>query len=289
MWDSGVLVGVDPGGYEAALEYAAADAVLRGSHLHLLHVARPAGWWAGPSAETLVGHAEDRDRDRHLLTEAADRARALVLARGPAAVTSVSTELSHGSAVAVLGSLSRRAEVVVLQHHGWGPRGESSSLSVTAGVAAVSAAPVVAVPDRWRAPAAAGRVVVAVGDPLRDGAVLAAAVEEARRRGVCVEAVQVLAARAPEPMLFPGVDVPLTVVRTDAPPAEVLAGLLRPDDVLVVGRHHRRHVVGAVLGRTVRDLLSRAQVPLLVVDPSCRASSSPTHRPPPAVTTSPGA
>jgi nucleotide-binding universal stress UspA family protein len=261
------MVGVDPGGCEGALEYAAADAERRGTGVHLVHVLRPPGWWASDS-DLLAREAGDlRDRGHRLLSESAARTHELWGSAECPLTPAVSTELSQGSAVAVLGTLSREAEVVVLQHHGWGPRGETSTLSVTAGLAAVSHAPVVAVPDRWRSPVSPGRVLVAVDDPLVDRAVLDAAAAEARRRGVELTAVQVAAVGCPEPRLFAGTDVPLTVVSSSLAPPDVLAELTDGCDLLVVGRHHRRHVVGAILGRTVRDLLRRLDVPVLVVDP----------------------
>lgn len=290
MWESDpprVLVGVDPGGYEAALQYAAADAVRRGSGLHLVHVVRPAGWWVADRDTALPEQADLRRRGHRLLHDAVARAEELV-GDGCVPPPAVSAELSQGSAVAVLGALSRRAGVVVLQHHGLGPRGDSSTLSVTAGVAAVAHGPVVAVPDRWRSPASPGRVLAAVDDPLRDRAVLEAADAEARRRSCELTAVQVVGTDDPEPMLFAGTEVPLTVVRSAGAPADVLAELAAASDLLVVGRHHRRHVVGATLGRTVRELLRRLEVPVLIVDPLGDRESAHRTRPTPVAVISPG-
>lgn len=286
MWDSDpapVLVGIDPGGYEGALEYAAAEARRRATGVHLVHVVRPSGWWVTEDDEVPTEQADLRDQGHRLLAEAAARLREL-LADGGAADHVVSVELSQGSAVAVLAALSRGAEVVVLQHHGWSPRGETSSLSVTAGLAAVSHAPVVAVPDRWRARSSPGRVLVAVDDPLSDRVVLDAAVAEADRRGVELVAVQVVGADSPHPMTFPEGDVPLSVVHSSLAPADVLVDLADGYDLLIVGRHHRRHVVGAILGRTVRDLVRRVHVPVLVVDPLFDRDPSAVARPTPTAT-----
>jgi nucleotide-binding universal stress UspA family protein len=269
MWDSDprrVLVGVDPHGCEAALQYAVPEAIRRGSGLHLLHVERPAGWWSCVPDDIRLDDHELRRAGQHLLGESAARAKQLVAEQvRDLEGVAVSSELSHGSAVAALEALSRRACLLVLQHHGAGPRGDTATLSVTSGVAAVAHCPVVAVPDRWRPDQSTSGVLAAVEDASRDHVVVEAARQEANRRGVGLRVVQV-ARDQPPPSLFPvaGVEVEC-VVRAAGHVAEALTELSVGSCVLVVGRHHRGADIGAPLGATVRELLRGSQVPVLLV------------------------
>jgi nucleotide-binding universal stress UspA family protein len=215
----------------------------------------------------LVGHIE--------LDAAAARAQDLIDERAPDDDRlSVSTELTHGSVVAALQSLSRHAALLVMEHHGMGPGGETSSLSVTAGVAAVAHCPVAAVPEGWRLGAHAdGSVVVGVEDPERDTLVLQAAFHEAARRGARLRVIRAPALDARHPLdaldleYLEDSDVPVDVVVEEGSAAEVLLQHATSGELLVVGRHHRRHAIGAPLGRTARALLRDSLVPVLVVDP----------------------
>lgn len=269
MWDSEprkVLVGIDPHGCEAALQYAVPEAIRRGTGLHLLHVERPVGWWSCVPDDLRLDEHDLRRAGQRLLGQTAARTKALVVELGadPDDV-GVSSELSHGSAVAALESLSGHASLMVLQHHGAGPRGDTPTMSVTAGVAAVSHCPVVAVPDRWRPDPRASGVLAAVEHPVRDHVVAEAALQEATRRGVGLRVVQVVRDEPP-PSLFPVVGLEVEVLlRPAGHVAEALTELSEGSLLLVVGRHHRGPDVGAPLGATVRDLLRRSQVPMLIV------------------------
>ena len=142
---------------------------------------------------------------------------------------------------------------------------------MTAGVAAVAHCPVAAVPGGWRLGAHAdGWVVVGVEDPERDSLVLEAALHEAARRvaRLLVIRAPALDARHPTDVLdLDGSDVPVDVVVEAGAAHQVLLRHAESADLLVAGRHHRRHMVGAPLGRTVRALLRDSLVPVLVVDP----------------------
>ncbi len=259
MWDiepRKVLVAVDSDGCEAALEYAVAEARRRGCGLHLVHVARPAFGHSCALDDVCLIEDELRLAGHVELDAAAARAQALIDELAPEDDRlSVSTELTHGSVVVALQSLSRHAALLVMQHHGMGPSGETASLSVTAGVAAVAHCLVVAVPDGWRLGADAdGPVVVGMEDPERDRQVLRAALHEAARRGARLRIVRPPAEdlRHPAELLVPGgetdTDVPVDVVVEEGPAAAALVAEARDAVLLVVGRHHRRHLVGAPLG-----------------------------------------
>ena len=213
---------------------------------------------------------------RSELDAAAARAQALIDEQAPGDDRlSVSTELTHGSVMAALQSLSQHAALLVMEHHGMGRDGETATFSATAAVAAAAHCPVVAVPEGWRPTAQSDAlVVVGVEDPARDTVLLQTAADEADRRGarLCVVRAPVDDARHPTDVLHPEdvdlpVHLPVDVVVEEGPAHEVLLRHAAGAGLLVVGRHHRRHVIGAPLGRTARALLRNAAVPVLVVDP----------------------
>ena len=51
------------------------------------------------------------------------------------------------------------------------------------------------------------------------------------------------------------------------PAAQLLLEHAADAELVVVGRHHRKHLVGAALGGTARELLRHCATPVLVVDP----------------------
>ncbi len=241
-----VLAAVDRADGGAALGYAVADAVRRGGGLHLVYVPhrRPGSACVVDDPALVAGEGERTGRPT--LASAAARARDLLArdgrARSPVVVT---TERTDGTcpALVALRTFSRHAAVLVLEHAN--PRGDvAAPASVTAGLAAVACCPVVGVPAAWRG-GDAGPVVVGVEDPERDRAVVGAARHEAERRGV------------------PALEVHVA----DGPPAAGLLARAEAAGLVVVGRHHRAHVVGAPLGRTSRAVLRHASVPVLVIDP----------------------
>jgi nucleotide-binding universal stress UspA family protein len=275
MWDMEprkVLVAVDSVDCEAALQYAVTEARRRGCGIHLVHVARPALGHSCALDDVCLVEGELRLAGQVELEAAAARSQALIDEQAPDDDRlSVSTELKHGSVVTALQSMSQHAAMLVMEHHGMGPGGETATLSVTAGVAAVAHCPVVAVPDGWRVGARAdGSVVVGVEDLERDTLVLHAALHEAARRHARLRVIRApdLDARQPAEVLdLQHSDVPVDVVVEAGSADQVLLRHAQNADLLVAGRHHRRHMVGAPLGRTVRALLRDSLVPVLVVDP----------------------
>jgi nucleotide-binding universal stress UspA family protein len=272
MWDiepRKILVAVDAAGSEAALRYAVADARRRACGIHLVHVDRFT-IWSGVVDEVSVVEGELRHPGASVLAAAALRVEQL-LNESPDDRLSVSTELAHGSVVATLQSLSRHASLLVVEHAGMGDEGETSTLSVSAGVAAVAHCPVVAVPSSWRPHLhEEATIVVGVEDPPRDVALLEAALHEAERRGAHLRVVRAPTQVAGEPsdvLDLGGPDVEVDVVVQPGAPAAVLLEHAEHAALVVAGRHHRRHVVGAPLGRTVRELLRHCAVPVMVVDP----------------------
>jgi nucleotide-binding universal stress UspA family protein len=266
-----------------------AEALRRECGVHLVHVARPAFRASCSLDDVALVEGELRRAGEAILADAARRTEHLLLegAKGDEPL-SVSTELTHGSVVASLDSLSEHAGLVVLQHHGMGPTGETPTLSVTAGVATRAQCPVVAVPAAWRPMPPKGVVAVGVDVAARSVPVVAAALHEAARRiarlrvvhgwqldpeasGTADQQQSLLRRRVADLVTearrdAPDVDVELAL--EPGPAGEVLREHSGHADVVVVGRHHRRHVVGARLGRTVHEILRWSEVPVIVVDPT---------------------
>ena len=94
-----------------------------------------------------------------------------------------------------------------------------------------------------------------------------AALQHAVARLRVIRAPALDARRQAEVLDLQDSDVPVDVVLEAGSADEVLLRQAENADLLVAGRHHLRHVVGAPLGRTVRALLRDSLVPVLVVDP----------------------
>jgi nucleotide-binding universal stress UspA family protein len=275
MWDiqpRKVLVGIESDGCEAALQYAVAEARRRGCGIHLVHVARPALFSSCALDDIALVGDELRRTDQLVLAAAEARVHALLEEQAPEDDRlSVSTELSHGPVVPMMASLSGHASRLVVEHRRAGTVGEAVPLSVTADLAVVAQCPVVVVNPEWRRGTdAEGTVVVGVEDLGRAGSLVTTADHEAVRRGARLRVVTVVGVDAanwaePEP---PATESDTELVLETGEPADVLRAQAEKAELLVVGRHRRRHVVGTPLGHTVRRLLGHCEVPLLLVDPA---------------------
>jgi nucleotide-binding universal stress UspA family protein len=218
---------------------------------------------------------ELRRTDQMVLSAAEARVHTLVREQGDDEGPSVSSELNHGPVVADLARLSRHASRLVLEHRHERSGAEVIPVSTTAGLAVVAHCPVVVVHPRWR-PSTTGTVVVGIDDLSRASSVLEVADREAVARGARLRVVTVTS----DPGTAPDVDsLPDTasdaehVVRTGNV-ADALLAEARDSELLVVGRHHRNHLLGVPLGRTVHHLLGHSPVPLLIVDPAARGGRS---------------
>jgi nucleotide-binding universal stress UspA family protein len=274
MWDMEprkILVAVDSTGSEAALRYAVAEARRRGCGIHVVHVDRIV-IWSNVVDEVSLVEGELRHPGALVLAAAAASVERMLDEQAPDdGRLSVSTELTHGSVVSAIEALSRHACLAVLEHAGMGDTGETPTLSVTAGVAAAAHCPVVSVPPRW-CPGSdeVQTVVVGVEDPARDTALVEAALHEAQRRSarlLVVRAPADGAPRQPDVLDVGDTEVEVDVVVQSGPAAQVLLERSAHCALVVAGRHHRKHVVGAPLGRTVRELLRQSPAPVMVVDP----------------------
>lgn len=272
-------------GLDAAIPYAAAQANLRRSGVHLVHVMHP-GIGPGDSVELRLLDGELRQVSADLLERTADAVRKFVDEDVP-----VSTELVHGLVVPALVECSKEADLVVLQHRRRSVITRVASHSVTTGLAARAHAPVVSVPEFWQP--GLGPVVVGVEDPQSSYEVVRLGLHEARLAGSAARLVQcwwisqmyddiVFGDRSGvehsnrlhhhletdlAPLLEEFAEVPVQLVVTHQPPADALVGESRHASLVVVGRHHPSMPLGSHLGSIARTVVREGKCPVLVVEP----------------------
>ena len=285
-----VMVCVDSQkGFEAALEFAVAEARRRECGVHLVFALPPL--WVGPPGviDYRVMDGELRKAGSDILLEAERRVSELTASTVP-----VSSEIIHGSVVPSLVDDSHNAGLVVLQHHRMHRLHHLPTMSVTNGVAARAHAPVVAVPDAWREEDSHPNVIaVGVEDAITSRKVAEAAFEQAQRIGAEVhlvrawlfseafdaevfsgEAARVQNAQVEEEVQhgfaslasrFP--DVAYKPIAVHGQPADVLVAKSELVRMLVVGRHDPVVPLGSHLGPITRNVLNHSACPVLVVDP----------------------
>jgi nucleotide-binding universal stress UspA family protein len=277
-----VVVAISTGGYEAALQFAIAEARRTKRPLHLVHVLQL------HAAEAYVG-VYDAMLDDAKATLAEATARAQALSDGD---LSVSSEVAQaGSIAANIVRAARGASLIVAQHRALSRVKRVVSGSVTLGVAARADVPVMSVPEAWSpSTEPTGIVTAAVQDPVEAPALLRAAFSEARDRGaelvvlhawwlasgydvvavddafreerttqLRAELDPVLAPLAQE---FP--EVKVTVNVRHAPPVEAVLDAAEASDLLVLGRRHHLLPLGSHLGPVTRAALDHATCPVLV-------------------------
>ena len=280
-----VVVGVGTTEVDAALAFAADEAVRAGCGLHLVHAVHlmPSGP-RGP----LVPQPDLDAWGRETLERAAKAAEELVAGAVP-----VTHELAHGTPVQVLTEVAGRARMVVLEHRHLSRLSRVVNRTVAGGVAAHARVPVVAVPTGWTRSAGTPVVVAGVDVPERSDEVLAAAVDEARSRGASLRVVHSWAL----PVHYEGAVLEPDEHRrwTDRSTAEVRAALDRLGDesvaldaevvvhpgraveaileaadgadLLVVGRHDPLVPHGSHIGPVARAVLREAACPVLLASP----------------------
>ena len=291
MWESHprkVLVGVDTGDQRAALRFAAVEARRRGCGVHLVHVLHPAYGQRDDAVDLEIVRGELRRAGSEVLARAAGQVRE-ALGDSDLPVTS---ELQHGHVVTVLSEASAHASLVVVQRRHAVPLSHLSTMSVGNGVAARSHAPVVVVPHTWPDHDTAP-VVVGVDDATESFEVIRVAMEAARLRGARVLLLHAWwYSEAYDGLVFAGpaeaaetarqraafqdevsssaeglADLEVDVAVAHGRPADLLVDATAWAQLVVLGRHHRRHPWGSHLDPITRTVLREAQAPVLVVDP----------------------
>jgi nucleotide-binding universal stress UspA family protein len=279
-----IVVGVGPDEVDAALAFAAEEAVRAGCGLHLVHAVHV----VPGAAENVLVTAVDVDTwGQHVLAQAVKRAEDEVQGAVP-----VTHELRRGAPVHVLVEAGRRARMVVLEHRHLSRLSRVVNRTVAGGVAAHLRVPVVAVPSGWTRPSGTPVVVAGVDVPERSAEVLAAAVAEARARGADLRVVHSWALPVHEGMV---VDAEERRRWTDRSRAEVRAALDELGDasvaidadvvvhpgraieailtasagaeLLVIGRHDPLVPVGSHIGPVARAVLREATCPVLLASP----------------------
>jgi nucleotide-binding universal stress UspA family protein len=285
-----ILVGIAPSGeHQAALEYAADQALRRGCDIRLLVVLAPPVTHALVEPERLVDELAELDETlldtcrKRLWDWTGDR-------------VSVTTDVARGPVLSTLLEASEGSHLVVLQHHRMARRFHVPTLSVTNGVASRATVPVVAVPDGWHArDTRPGPVLAAVEHLVEGFGVVEAAFALARvaRTGVrIVHAWSTVDVDLPEAsgpdrvaatieaQIADGVsgladaypDVMVEVVAAHGQPAFVIVNAATEARQVVIGRHDPALPWGSHLGPVTRAVLTHADCPVVVVDPSAQSS-----------------
>lgn len=286
--------------HDAALRYAAAEAVRDWRSLRVVHVVHPPRGLAGPEAILISFQAVELVAEQ-LLRHQYERALELVDGRVP-----VEPVLRRGVVVDMLLEQCGDADHIVLQQRHAPRLDRILTGSTAAALAARSPVPVVSVPELWPGPHASPRVTVGVGDRDvgdHDENLLARAFFEAEARrasltvlhawylppdygpvdapGSVVDGWQEATRRQVEAHVAPwrrahsGVEV-----RVDVPhmrPVDALVAASGHSDVLLVGRRRSHGVVH--LGSIVRAAVRECRCPLVVVTPDSRIPGGRPARP----------
>ncbi len=282
--------------HDAALRFAATEAVRGGRPLLVVHVVRPPRGLTGPESLLITFDAVELVAEQ-LLRRQYERALDLV----DGAVT-VRKALRHGAVVDNLLELSHDAEQVVLQHRQQGRLRRLLTGSTAAGMAARCPVPVVSVPELWPGPRLTPQVCVGLPADASsaDDCLLDRAFHEAVARGASLTVVhaislptdyggltvsrptldawQRLARGWVEERLAPWCQTHPTVdVRVETPHARAVDALVHgsgDSDLLLVGR--RRPHGQVHLGSITRTLVRETLCPLVVVGEPVPATTTPS-------------
>ncbi|MGW0205454.1 universal stress protein [Streptomyces sp. NPDC003233] len=282
-----LVVGVD--GSEPSLravDWAADEAALRGLPLRLVYASL---WerYEGTSLADDLGKPSDQVMAEDIVETAARRVRTR---RSDVKVT---IDVLPEEPEYALVRESRTAAAMVLGSRGRSSLAEALLGSVSATVAGHAHCPVIVLRgghDNRAVPGRHGRIVVGVGEEPADAAAMRFAVEEARRRGVPLEAVRAwrcpahettdhpLLAGAPARLHEERAAEMLEVALRDVPAdvevhrrtveghaRQVLLGASADADLLVVGARRREGHYGLQLGRVAHAVLHHAVCPVAVV------------------------
>ncbi len=254
----GVLVAVDGSApSRAAVVWATHDAAIRSLPLTLIHVVEP----VAPSAAISPDFAFPSDYftwQEDEATRVLNEARKLVQDSPHAAKPrSVSTEVSHGGAVATLVDLSKDADMVVVGSRGLGAFGRALLGSVSGGLVHHAHCPVAVIHDDAPEVGEGAPVLVGIDGSPASIAATEIAFDEASRRGVDLVALHAWR-DITSVYELPGLDVKQLQEDAELALAERLSGFNeRYPDVSV-----RRVVVS---DRPSRQLIEHAQSAQLVV------------------------
>jgi nucleotide-binding universal stress UspA family protein len=289
--DYGIIVGADGSpASDAAVGWAAHDAVIRGIPLTLMRVENPAAptWSQAPLLEKLAGWQEAEGRS--ILANALKIAHDVA---GNNLRIPINTEFISSATVPTLVDLSNDAELIVVGTDGRGALTRGLLGSVSSGLVRHAHCPVAVIHEedsRIRHPAQAPVLVGIDGSPVSELAT-AIAFDEASRRHVNLIALHAWSDR--ETIELPGVDWSAVKAEEERLLAEALAGwqgrypdvtvqkllvcdrparaLVETSDsaqLVVVGSHGRNACTRTLLGSVSNAVVQSVRTPVIVARPS---------------------
>jgi nucleotide-binding universal stress UspA family protein len=289
--DYGIIVGADGSpASDAAVGWAAHDAVIRGIPLTLMRVENPAAptWSQAPLLEKLAGWQEAEGRS--ILANALKIAHDVA---GNNLRIPINTEFISSATVPTLVDLSNDAELIVVGTDGRGALTRGLLGSVSSGLVRHAHCPVAVIHEedsRIRHPARAPVLVGIDGSPVSELAT-AIAFDEASRRHVNLIALHAWSDR--ETIELPGVDWSAVKAEEERLLAEALAGwqgrypdvtvqkllvcdrparaLVETSDsaqLVVVGSHGRNACTRTLLGSVSNAVVQSVRMPVIVARPS---------------------
>ena len=282
----GILVAVDGSSEsDAALRWAADEAVLRDAPITLMHVVIPVVTsWPVRSLQAEFNEWQE-DNARRVVEQAQKMLRD---SRGSSALPDVRTEVLHGYVVPTLVSASKEAQIIVVGSRGMGAVGRAILGSVSSGLVHYARCPVAIVhANEAQAPDRTSPVLLGIDGSPASEAATAIAFEETSRRGVDLVALhawsdvgvfpalgmdwhkyeeqghEVLAERlAGWQEKYPDVHVRRRIV-CDVP-ARWLIEESQQAQLVVVGSHGRGGFAGMLLGSVSSAVAQGAYVPVIV-------------------------
>jgi nucleotide-binding universal stress UspA family protein len=287
----GIIVGVDGSpASDAAVGWAAHNAVMRGLPLTLMHVSDPLGpiWSQAQLLEEVAGWQEAEARS--LLGSASKIARDIV---GDAEQVTINGELQFTATIPTLVERSEHAELIVVGSQGRGGWARGFLGSVSSGLVRHAKCPVAVIHDEQPQtpdPAVAPVLVGIDGSPASHLAT-EIAFDEASRRHVGLTALHAWSNR--ELVELPGVDWPAIKAEEERLTAEALAGWQEryPDvtvqtilvcdrparaiveasesaQLVVVGSHGRNALTRMLLGSVSNAVVQSVRTPVIVARPA---------------------